>query len=235
MSEAGSGAALVTGACGGIGAALVAALAADNISTVALDIVPAPAADVSIIGDVTVEDDVERAVTAARDRFGSISFLLCAAGVTSRSPIADLPLAEWYRVVDVSLTGTFLAVRAVMGEMATAGFGRIVAIASGHGVKGCRFGAHDAAAKAGVIALIKSATLELGDAGVTANVVAPGPVATPMLASVGGPSPGVADAIPLGRVGEPDDVVAATRFLLSAGASYITGQTVHVNGGLLMP
>lgn len=141
-------------------------------------------------------------------------------------------------MVDVSLTGTYLVTRAVLPSMLAAGGGRIVAFSSGYASKGNRNGAHYAAAKAGVEAIVKSVALEVAAAGVRVNAVAPGPVRTPMLDHIAGLPDWERDraaSIPMGRIGEADDLVGPVLFLLGPASRYSTGQVVHVNGGLLMP
>jgi NAD(P)-dependent dehydrogenase (short-subunit alcohol dehydrogenase family) len=167
---------------------------------------------------------------------GGVSHLVCAAGVVSEHPVTELEPSEWHRVVDISLTGAFLVARSAAPHMAREGGGAIVTTSSGWATKGYPNGAHYAAAKAGVEALTKSLALELAPQGVRANSVAPGPVRTAMI--LGNPAfdtAGRVAAIPLGRLGEVADVVDPMLFLLGDGARWITGQVLHVNGGMLMP
>jgi NAD(P)-dependent dehydrogenase (short-subunit alcohol dehydrogenase family) len=230
--------AFVTGAAGGIGRGVVLALEARGVRTAGLDLEPVEGSTLPQVGDVADETTVEGAVRRAEGELGPIDYLVCAAGSTSEHPVAQLPLAEWRRVTDSSLVGTFLATRAVLPGMLARRRGRIVALSSGFARKGYRNGAHYAAAKGGVEALVKSVALEVADSGITANVVAPGPVETPMLDHLVGRSgwrAGVEASIPMGRIGVPADVVGPVLFFLERRAAYITGQVLHVNGGLLMP
>jgi NAD(P)-dependent dehydrogenase (short-subunit alcohol dehydrogenase family) len=172
-----------------------------------------------------------------RSGLGVASLVVCGAGVVSESPIVELDDAEWHRVLDVSLTGAFLLLRAALPGLCEQG-GSVVAISSGWGTKGYPNGSHYAAAKAGVEALVKSAALEAAGAGVRVNAVAPGPVLTPLLDHIGEFDEWRRQreaAIPLGRLGQPADVVGPVLFLLGDESSYVTGQVLHVNGGLLMP
>lgn len=231
--------ALVTGGAGGIGRAVSTALTTVGVAVACLDLDPDGDLAVPIAADVTDERDVARAVELVERELGAPTLLVCAAGIVSEHPIAELPLDEWRRVVDVSLTGTYLAVREVVPRMRAAGGGSIVAYSSGYGRRGYRHGAHYAAAKAGVEALVKSAALELADAGIRVNAVAPGPVATPLVAQVAEDLDAWRSArardIPMGRVAEPGDMVGPTLFLLGPESGYVTGQVLHVNGGLIMP
>jgi NAD(P)-dependent dehydrogenase (short-subunit alcohol dehydrogenase family) len=227
------GAVIVTGAAGGLGSAFVAALAGDGRTVIAFDRADAPGAAASYRLDVADEAAVNAAVAEVRSRHGAVEALICAAGIVREAPVAEMTLADWRAVIDASLTGTFLAVRAVLPGMIAAERGSIVAFSSGYATSGYRNGANYAAAKAGVEALIKSAALEAAVAGVRANCIAPGPFATPMLSAERRTF--IEARIPLGRVGLPNDLMGLVRFLIGDESAYITGQTLHVNGGLLMP
>lgn len=232
--------ALVTGGAGAIGRALVRALQAEGAVVAVLDrSADSELGDLVLECDVTSGDAVEAAVAQVVERLGPPTHVVCSAGVVSEAELAELPEAEWHRVVDTSLTGAFLTFKATLPAMASAGGGAAVALSSGWGTKGYPRGSHYAAAKAGVEALVKSAALEFAPAGVRVNAVAPGPVLTPFLPV---PDDELDDfrrqreaAIPLGRLAVPADVVGPVLFLLGAESGYVTGQVLHVNGGLLMP
>lgn len=224
---------MVTGGAGGLGTAIAARLRDDGRTVVALDRVPAPGDGESHVVDVADAAALTAAIEGVAARHDGIAGLVCAAGTVRERPVAEMSLAEWQSVVDASLTGTFLAARAVLPAMVAARRGSIVAFSSGYARNGYRNGANYAAAKAGVEALIKSIALETASFGIRANSIAPGPIATAMLAPERAAV--VAPLIPMGRVGQPEDVVGLVRFLLGDESAYITGQTIHVNGGFTMP
>jgi len=227
---------LITGGSGGIATAIAEVLIARGDRVVVFDRTEPRVASSWENVDVTDEARVEAAVAHAVKANGSIDGVLCAAGVVSESPLPEMTLTEWRRVVDVSLTGTFLTLRAVLPGMIAAKRGKIVALSSGYGRKGYRFGAHYAAAKAGIEALVKSTALETATDGITVNAIAPGPIETPFLDHETDPTryERTAQMIPMGRIGVPADVVGAVLFFLDPGSDYITGQVLHVNGGFLM-
>jgi NAD(P)-dependent dehydrogenase (short-subunit alcohol dehydrogenase family) len=228
--------AVVTGGAGGIGGGVVDALMAAGIPTAVLDLRPNPAATLTLKCDVTSSDAVAAAISEVVAELGAPSRLVCSAGVVSEAPLDELPVAEWHRVVDISMTSAYLALRAVLPAMVARGGGTIVTMSSGWGRKGYPFGAHYAAAKSGIEALTKSVALEYAARDIRCNCVAPGPVRTAMVEdNPNFDEAGRAAMIPLGRIGEVPDVVDPIMFLLGDGARYITGQILHVNGGMLMP
>ncbi len=222
---------IVTGGAGGIGRVLVSALRADG-PVASLDRVASADAGESYEVDVADESAVGSRIAGLAERHGGVAGLVCAAGIVEEHPVASMPLAAWHRVIDASLTGAFLAIRAVLPSMIAARRGSIVAFSSGYATSGYRNGANYAAAKAGVEALVKSTALENAAYGIRANAIAPGPIATPMLTDERAAV--VTPLVPLGRTGVPDDLVGLVRLLLGENAGFITGQTIHVNGGLFM-
>ncbi|QIS41605.1 SDR family oxidoreductase [Clavibacter capsici] len=236
--------ALVTGAASGIGRAVGRHLVAAGAEVVLLDVSPAvhdAATDVGAVGaltaDVTDEAAVARAVAGAEALLGRIDVLVASHGILTESPVAEMDLATWQRTVDVDLTSVFLLTRAVLPGMLARRDGRIIAVASQLGQKGGVGLAHYAAAKAGVIAFVKSLALEVSSSNVLANVIAPGPVETPLV-------DGISEEwkerkrreLPLGRFGTVDEV-APTAVLLASDpdGNLFVGQTLGPNSGDVMP
>lgn len=233
------GAAIVTGGAGGIGSAVVARLRQQGVRVGVADRAAVTGgADASAEVDVTDAASVSAGIASLREQLGAVDRLVCCAGIVSEAPIDQLDPDEFRRVVEVSLTGTYLAAQAVVPALRAQGGGSIVALSSGYGTSGYPFGGHYAAAKAGVDAFVKSLAREVASDGIRVNAVAPGPVWTPMLDHIQDQEAWRRDreaSIPLGRVADADDIAAPICFLLSDDARYVTGQVLHVNGGLLMP
>jgi NAD(P)-dependent dehydrogenase (short-subunit alcohol dehydrogenase family) len=237
--------ALVTGGAGGIGRAVSVALAACGAQVVAADRVPFEPAVPGVHGaslDVTRRDDVARCFDEAVRRFGRLDILVNVAGVVSMGSAETLEEAEWDRVIDINLKGTFLCCQAAIGHMKCNGGGRIVNLGSVIGKNGGNprpwLDPHEqdrasnvayGASKAGVHIMTAFLAKELASAGITVNAVAPGPVASAMTTNF----PQVLrDLIPLGRMGVADEVAAAVLFLASPQAGFITGEILDVNGGI---
>jgi NAD(P)-dependent dehydrogenase (short-subunit alcohol dehydrogenase family) len=246
MSFAGK-VALVTGGGSGIGRAICTRLAKEGAAIAALDINGTDATTVAraveglaLQADVASEQDVNRAFDQTLERFGRLDFLVNCAGNAAFAPVAELSLADWQAVIDVHLTGAFLCARAAIDHLVPAK-GRIVSVSSNYGFKGRPGASSYSAAKAGIVGLTKVLAHELAP-DVTVNAVAPGPTDTPRWRRSmedGGVSfeakrtQRVKD-IPLGRLGEPDDIAGAVAFLLGPDANWITGSVLHVNGGEFM-
>jgi NAD(P)-dependent dehydrogenase (short-subunit alcohol dehydrogenase family) len=231
--------ALITGAASGIGAACVRALAADGLVVAATD-----RHAVKYLMDVTDEAAVERTFDKVEAELGKVSVLVTSAGTMIAPPdrrpsLTDISVEAWDETFRVNARGTFLPVRALLRRRLRdpVAHGRIVTISSAAGqTGGLRGGADYAASKAAVLALTKLAAREAAPTGMTVNSIAPGPVETPLFRSVnpeGKDGPMLA-SVPLGRIGTPDEIAAAVRFLVSEAAGYITGSVIDVNGGSRM-
>jgi NAD(P)-dependent dehydrogenase (short-subunit alcohol dehydrogenase family) len=226
--------AVVSGAASGIGWRVAEVLAAQGARVAAADLAfpDAPAPDGAALAvpiDVADEASVDAAMTRVEQELGPIDVLVTCAGVFREMPFDQLDLAKWNRTLSINLNGTFLCARRVAPQMAERGYGRVVLVASGAGLDGGSEACADyAASKGGVIILAKALSKEYAHRGVTANVVVPRAIRTPMIA-------GLEDActaqIPVGRIGEPDDVAAAAAYLCSSHASFITGEAMVMNGG----
>ncbi len=236
--------ALVTGGGSGIGAAIVARLAAEGAEVVIGDFNDEAAARVAAeVGataahlDVTSPDDA----TAVVAEHGPFSILVNNAGMDEFGFFADTDPGQWQRVTAVNLFGVFACTHAVFGGMRDAGYGRIVSIASEAGRVGSKGSAVYSAAKGGVIAFMKVIAREGARFGITANSIAPGPIETPLLMGAlefGELGEKIVETMKAGtqmrRLGKPEEVAAAVAFLASDDASYVTGETLGVSGGLGM-
>ena len=237
---------LVTGASRGIGAAIADELAAQGATVIGTATSESGAAAIgarlaSLGGhgrklDVTDGAAIEALVDAIGKEFGAISILVNNAGITRDNLLLRMKDEEWNDILDTNLSSVFRTSKAVMRGMMKARKGRIVNIASVIGVTGNAGQANYAAAKAGIIAFSKSLAKEIGSRGVTVNVVAPGFIDTDMTRALPeGTREGLLGQIALARLGEPSDIARAVAFLAGPSAAYITGETLHVNGGMYMP
>ena len=179
--------------------------------------------------DVSDPDAVKALFNAADDAFGPVLCLVNNAGMRSDGLAPQLSDEQWRSVIDANLAGPFITVRSALGPMIRARFGRVVNIASVVGPRANPGQANYAASKAGLIGFTKTVAAEVARRGVTVNAVAPGFIETEMTKDI---PDAVIEAIPARRVGAPDDVAAAVRFLASDDAGYVTGTTLFVDGGM---
>jgi NAD(P)-dependent dehydrogenase (short-subunit alcohol dehydrogenase family) len=224
---------VVTGAARGIGAAIAERFADDGSAVVAADVERPVGGDPRIDYqrvDVSSADDVAGLFSHVVGAHGRVDVLVNNAGIWFRRPFMEISADEWDRVVGVNLRGVFLCTKAAVRSMAAAGGGAIINIGSQAGLTVTRGqGAHYHASKAAIAHLTKVLAFELGPMGIRVNCVAPGAT----LADPSSLPPELLAQIPLGRAGVPADLAGACRFLASPDASYITGQTLMVNGGAI--
>jgi 3-oxoacyl-[acyl-carrier protein] reductase len=239
--------AVVTGGTRGIGLAIARALAEDGASVVVsgrdaarlesavTELEGLGAAAVGVAADQSKREDCERLVDAAKERFGRIDVLVNNAGITRDQLLVRMKDDEWDQVMDTNLRGVFLMTRAVARSMMRQKSGRIVNITSTAGAMGNPGQVNYSAAKAGVIGLTKAAARELAHWNILVNAVAPGLIETDMTAGIPGEArEALLQQVPLRRIGAAREVAEVVRFLAGDGAAYVTGQTIHVNGGLYM-
>jgi 3-oxoacyl-[acyl-carrier protein] reductase len=236
--------ALVTGASGGIGGAIARALHHQGAELVvagtrssALDALAAQLGERvrTAIADLTDSVAPDRLVKEAEAAMGRVDILVNNAGITRDALALRLTDDDWRSVLEVNLTAAFRLTRAALRGMVRRHHGRIIGVTSVVAVAGNAGQANYAAAKAGMIAMSKSIAAEVAGRGITVNCIAPGLIATAMTDRLGAEQRArLAGAIPAGRFGVPEDVAAAVVYLASAEAAYVTGQTLHINGGMVM-
>jgi len=236
--------ALVTGATGGLGGAIAKALQVQG-ATVALsgtrrEVLDALAGEIGervhvLPCNLADKNEVEALVPKAERAMGQLDILVANAGITRDNLFVQLKDEEWDQVIDVNLTATFRLARAAVRGMMRRRFGRVIGITSVVGVTGNPGQGNYAASKAGMIGMVKSVAAEYARRGVTANCIAPGFISTPMTDKLNEKQrEAILGRVPAGRLGSSEDVAAAVVFLASNEANYITGQTLHVNGGMAM-
>jgi 3-oxoacyl-[acyl-carrier protein] reductase len=238
--------ALVTGASRGIGAAIADALAAQGATVIGTATSEAGASAIGErlsakgghgrVVDVSDAASIAALIDAVSQEIGAITILVNNAGITRDNLLMRMKDEDWQAILDTNLTSVYRTSKAVMRSMMKARKGRIINIASVVGVTGNAGQANYAAAKAGIIAFSKSMAKEIGSRGVTVNVVAPGFIDTDMTKALPEDAKeAMLGQIALGRFGEPGDIASAVAFLVGPAAAYITGETLHVNGGMYMP
>jgi NAD(P)-dependent dehydrogenase (short-subunit alcohol dehydrogenase family) len=232
--------ALVTGAASGIGAACARRFHQEGATVVGLDLTDIrkdPCFAATHAGDVRDEERVRSLIATTAERFGSLDVVVNAAGVASGGPAHSMPAAEWDRVLDVNLKGTFLVCKHALARMFEQRTGNIINIASIEGLEGSEGAAPYNASKGAVILLTKSLAIDYGRRGIRVNCICPGFIDTPMTSQVFG-QPGMeellrrfVDCHQLGRVGRPEEIASAALFLASEDASFVTGHALVVDGG----
>lgn len=227
-----TGAAIVTGAAGGVGSAIVSALAADGWQVAACDRTP----DAAYRFDVTDAAAAREAVASIERDLGPVQAVVANAAVVDRVGDARRTSPEaWADEIDINLNGVYNTIQPALEGMAERGGGRIVVTSSAAGLSGLRGQSAYAASKAGLFGLVKSLALELAPAGITVNALALGMVATEKVEGMPEPvKQRMRDGVPLRRFGEPAEVAALVAFLLSDAAGYITGTTITMDGGLTL-
>ena len=239
--------ALITGGARGIGQAIAMAFAKEGadiaVADVNLETAQETALEIELLGrkalalemDVTSYEKVEEGVNKILDKMGKVDILVNNAGITKDNLLLRMSQSEWDAVINVNLKGTFNCIRAVSRPMVKQRSGRIISIASIIGLMGNPGQANYAASKAGIIALTKTVAKELASRNINANAVAPGFIQTEMTAKLPEDiKKRMLEAIPLAKLGTPGDVANLCVFLASDESSYITGQTIIIDGGMVM-
>jgi 3-oxoacyl-[acyl-carrier protein] reductase len=239
--------AIVTGGTRGIGLAIARSLAEDGASVVvsgrdadrleaaAKEIEAAGGASLALVADAAAREDADRLVEATRERFGRLDVLVNNAGITRDQLLVRMKDDDWDKVLDTNLRGVFLMTRAAGKVMMKQRSGRIINISSAAGAMGNPGQVNYSAAKAGVIGFTKAVARELAHWQILVNAVAPGLIETDMTAAIPAEArEALMQQVPLKRAGAAREVAEVVRFLAGDGAAYVTGQTIHVNGGLYM-
>lgn len=236
--------ALVTGATGGLGGAIARVLHAQGASVAlsgtraeALEALAAELGERAVVVPCNLadKDSVEALVPAAEEKLGGLDILVNNAGVTKDNLFLRLKDEDWDSVIAINLTAAFRLSRAAVKSMMRRRYGRIISIGSVVGTTGNPGQGNYAASKAGLIGMSKALAAEVASRNITVNVVAPGFIESPMTQALNDKQrEGILSDVPMGRLGTGADVAAAVAYLASAEAGYVTGQTLHVNGGMTM-
>ena len=244
MFDLGGKRALVTGASGGIGGAVATALHAAGATVTLSGTREAPLRELAgelgarahvVTANLGDPEAVEALPKAAAEAMGGVDILVNNAGITRDNLFMRMSDEEWAQVIEVNLTSAFRLSRAVLRGMMKARWGRIISITSVVGQTGNPGQGNYAAAKAGLVGMSKSLAYEVASRGITVNCVAPGFIETAMTQKLNDDQKGkILSQIPAGRMGSADEIAAAVRYLASAEAGYVTGATLHVNGGMAM-
>ncbi|AFV11589.1 3-oxoacyl-[acyl-carrier-protein] reductase FabG [Thermacetogenium phaeum DSM 12270] len=237
--------ALVTGSARGIGRAIALRLAREGYKVVISDMVADESCEVveeirtqggtaiAVECDVTVSEMVKEMIDHILDTYGRLDVLVNNAGIAKDNLLLRISNDEWEQTINTNLTGTFLCTRAAIRPMMKQRHGHIINISSVVGLQGNVGQAHYAASKAGIIGFTLSVAKEYGSRGITANVVAPGYIETPMTANIlSERRKEIVGRIPLGRPGTPEDIAGVVAFLASPDADYVNGQVIVVDGGM---
>jgi 3-oxoacyl-[acyl-carrier protein] reductase len=239
--------ALVTGASRGIGAAIADGLAQAGAVVIGTATTQAGADAISnrfqkagyrgtgMTLDVTDQASIDQLISAVNETYGAPTILVNNAGITRDNLLMRMKDEEWYSIIDTNLGSIYRMSKAVLRGMMKARRGRIINISSVVGAMGNPGQTNYAAAKAGIFGFTRSMAREVGSRGITVNAVAPGFIETDMTRQLSEEQrKGLLDSIPLQKLGQPEDIADAVVFLASAAAAYITGETLHVNGGMYM-
>jgi 3-oxoacyl-[acyl-carrier protein] reductase len=240
--------AIVTGAARNIGREIALQLASSGAAVVVnalhskaeaeatvADIEAAGGQAFVVLADVTSEADAKRLVDSAIDRFGRLDCVVNNAAVRRETPFAELSFAEWRAVLDIILDGAFLMAKAAQSALAASDNATIINIGGMSAHTGAANRAHVVTAKAGLVGLTKALANDLAPQGITVNCVVPGVIGTVRAGGAHNPSHHATHTPLVGRRGKPEEVAALVQFLAGPGARYLTGQTIHANGGAFLP
>lgn len=238
--------AVVTGGGSGIGRGIAIRLAEDKAAIAVWDLNPEGAAEtvrlieaeggkaIAVTADCSDKGAIKAAADKTRDTFGPIGILVNNAGIAPFTPFLDIEEDEFDKVIRVNLKGPWLVTKEIVPDMLTAQWGRIINITSSSTQSGSFAQSHYVSSKGGLLGMTKALAMELGGTGITANMIPPGSIDTPMLRQAPIDADAYGKSLPVKRLGQVADIAAAAAFLASEEASYMTGQTISTNGGRYM-